>query len=239
MSQNIKNALKNKDKGVVLADSTRVKAGSLERGEVAQVVMSPGRKGFPKTLLGFDMGRDWNPLMQIIQQRSPALLVTDGDDPVASAHSRLASPIPRQRCQWHMAHQGRHFLFQGGLAAKYHKPFLRRVKKILFQPQQNPQRKWETLIRRLKNAGLHETAAHFRNAAPFLWTHQMFRHAVPTTTSLVEREMREINRRTDVGVRWSVPGVRNLLNLNLGVRYRTASWENLTTEGPDSDERLE
>src|SRR3990167_6894654 len=27
----------------------------------------------------------------------------------------------------------------------------------------------------LKNAGLHETAAHFRNAAPFLWTHQMFR----------------------------------------------------------------
>ena len=31
------------------------------------------------------------------------------------------------------------------------------------------------------------------------------------TTSPVEREMREINRRADVGARWSVPGIENLL----------------------------
>ena len=33
------------------------------------------------------------------------------------------------------------------------------------------------------------------------------------TTSVIEREMREINRRTDVGARWSVRGVDNLLRL--------------------------
>ncbi|HEX6912971.1 MAG TPA: hypothetical protein VF142_21360 [Longimicrobium sp.] len=31
------------------------------------------------------------------------------------------------------------------------------------------------------------------------------------TTSVIEREMREINRRTDVGARWSEPGVDRLL----------------------------
>ena len=33
------------------------------------------------------------------------------------------------------------------------------------------------------------------------------------TTSVIEREMREINRRTDVGARWSEPGVDRLLRL--------------------------
>ena len=33
------------------------------------------------------------------------------------------------------------------------------------------------------------------------------------TTSPVEREMREINRRADVGVRWSVTGIENLLSV--------------------------
>jgi hypothetical protein len=33
------------------------------------------------------------------------------------------------------------------------------------------------------------------------------------TTSVIEREMREINRRSDVGVRWSESGIDNLLRL--------------------------
>ncbi|MFO7742113.1 MAG: hypothetical protein R6X31_07350, partial [Anaerolineae bacterium] len=38
------------------------------------------------------------------------------------------------------------------------------------------------------------------------------------STSPAERQMREINRRTDVGVRWSIPGVKNLLALDLARR---------------------
>ena len=33
------------------------------------------------------------------------------------------------------------------------------------------------------------------------------------TTSVIEREMREINRRSDVGARWSIAGVDHLLRL--------------------------
>lgn len=41
--------------------------------------------------------------------------------------------------------------------------------------------------------------------------------------------MREINRRTDIGVRWSIPGVRNLRRLTLAKRHNpddyAAVWE--------------
>lgn len=47
------------------------------------------------------------------------------------------------------------------------------------------------------------------------------------TTSPVEREMREINRRTDNGARWSVPGVRNLIGLDLVRRFDHAQWHQL------------
>lgn len=49
-----------------------------------------------------------------------------------------------------------------------------------------------------------------RNVAPYVVSQ---RRPSERTTSVNEREMREINRRTDVGARWSVKGVDNLLRL--------------------------
>ena len=39
--------------------------------------------------------------------------------------------------------------------------------------------------------------------------------------------MREINRRTDVGVRWSLSGVKNLVALDLTRRLDPEQWEAL------------
>ncbi len=36
--------------------------------------------------------------------------------------------------------------------------------------------------------------------------------------------MREMNRRTDVGVRWSVPGVRAILMVKLQRKYAHCPW---------------
>ncbi len=46
-------------------------------------------------------------------------------------------------------------------------------------------------------------------------------------TSPIERQMRELNRRTDVGVRWSVSGVRHLLGLRLVFTFDPARWHRL------------
>jgi hypothetical protein len=49
-----------------------------------------------------------------------------------------------------------------------------------------------------------------RNVSPYVLSR---RRPAERTTSVIEREMREINRRTDVGARWSIPGVDHLLRL--------------------------
>jgi hypothetical protein len=43
-------------------------------------------------------------------------------------------------------------------------------------------------------------------------------------TGVLERVMRELNRRTDLGVRWSIHGCRALLMLKLARRYRHPQW---------------
>ena len=48
------------------------------------------------------------------------------------------------------------------------------------------------------------------------------------TTSLLERTMREVNRRVDPpGNRWLVPGVRAIVNLLLARRFDHPSWRGL------------
>ena len=45
------------------------------------------------------------------------------------------------------------------------------------------------------------------------------------TSSVMEREMREINRRSDVGVRWSERGIDNLLRLRAARRINKDDFE--------------
>jgi hypothetical protein len=61
------------------------------------------------------------------------------------------------------------------------------------------------------------------------------------TTSLLERTMREINRRVDPpGNRWLVPGVRSMVNLILARRFDHPAWwacgrmPGRSKRGPDS-----
>ena len=70
--------------------------------------------------------------------------------------------------------------------------------------------KYKRFVQKLKKNGLIQSVVHLKNAEPEIAT---FREhgIVGYTTSPVEREMREINRRVDIGVRWSIPGVENLL----------------------------
>lgn len=49
-----------------------------------------------------------------------------------------------------------------------------------------------------------------RNVADYVLSQ---RRPSERTTSVIEREMREINRRADVGARWSEPGIDRLLRL--------------------------
>jgi hypothetical protein len=82
-------------------------------------------------------------------------------------------------------------------------------------------------------------AQHLRNVGPLLSTWKAVRHShrpwrmsgrsrPEHTTSLLERTMREINRRVDPpGNRWLVPGVRSMVNLVLARRFDHPAWRAL------------
>ncbi len=73
-----------------------------------------------------------------------------------------------------------------------------------------------------------------RDAAPYVLYDDP--PSAERTTSIVEREMREINRRVDVGARWSIPGVAHLLKLRLAQRCNPDDYERVwsSTRQPNS-----
>ena len=87
--------------------------------------------------------------------------------------------------------------------------------------------------------GFDYAAQHLRNVGRQLSTWKAVRHSrrpwrmngrsrPEHTTSLLERTMREVNRRVDPpGNRWLVPGVRAMVNLLLARRFDHPSWNDL------------
>ena len=92
------------------------------------------------------------------------------------------------------------------------KPYVKELIKTLYHSQSIAAMKqsYSNIINLLKEKKLHHSAVHLQNAEAELTVASENGFPYPSI-SPVEREMREINRRADVGVRWSIPGVENLL----------------------------
>jgi hypothetical protein len=82
---------------------------------------------------------------------------------------------------------------------------------IVSDPKRGPERfrRWQT---NLAAIGLKTAAGHLANAEKEAFTYAKEPFAYIDTSPL-EREMRELNRRTDIGVRWSPKGLENVLTL--------------------------
>ena len=60
---------------------------------------------------------------------------------------------------------------------------------------------------------LKHSAGHLKSAEPEALTFQNVKGFTFSTTSPLEREVRELNRRADVGARWSEKGIENVLKI--------------------------
>ena len=117
-----------------------------------------------------------------------------------------------QRCLWHLVHQLKHFLWLDGLPHQQKEPYVKELIDILFKSRttQIMKEQYQRFLEKLRTNQLLNSFEHLKNAQDEIATSRdnEFNYH---TTSPVEREMREINRRTDIGVRWSIPGIENLL----------------------------
>jgi transposase-like protein len=202
----------------VLVDATKVRAGSNPRGIPVFLAISAktgaqvaGRPSLVKKLLHLHVGRS-DGLKEWLKTVSVRRLVHDGGEDL----SGFARSV--QRCRWHLVHQMKHYLWQDGVPHNRRAGYQKQVQSILMDDQKGSNR-YRRFIKRLLRQGLMTSAGHLQAAEAEAFTcvkEQGFRFA---TTSPLEREMREINRRVDNGSRWSERGIESLLKVLFHYRF--------------------
>jgi hypothetical protein len=197
---------------VVYDDSTKVKAGPKERGVSIHLAVTakPGRiigrrRTMRKKLLFLKTG-DASAIKKSLKSLNAKAIVHDGDMDLTGC-----APLV-QRCLWHLIHQLKHFLWLDGLPLKDREPYVKELIDILYHTTtvESMKHKYHCFLDTLKKSWLMHSYGHLQNAENEISVSREngFEYH---TTSPVEREMREINRRADIGARWSIPGVENLL----------------------------
>jgi len=196
----------------VLVDATKAKAGPKERGVPIHLAVTAvpgplvaGRPSIVKKLFHLHAG-GIGPLRSRLKELSPDIVVHDGGDDLTGCAKYV------QRCCWHLPHQLGHYLWQDGIAYKDRGFYQDHLKTILWTGN-NRKRRYDRFVKDLENFGLTTAAGHLKAAGNEAFTFLRAPGITYSTTSPLEREMRELNRRADVGVRWSTPGVENVLKV--------------------------
>lgn len=196
-------------------DSTKVPAGRKERGENIHFAVSavPGTRGnrpaMVKRFLFLTTG-DAEAIKQKTKELRLSGLVHDGDIDFSGCAPHV------QRCLWHLPHQLKHFLWDDGVPYEQRAPLVDELIQILFSSKRSEEMKqrYSAFMEKLNEKGFQKSYTHLKNAENELTTSRDYNFDYHTT-SPIEREMREINRRAEIGVRWSVKGVENLLRVKM------------------------
>ena len=159
-------------------------------------------------------------LALLIEDNPPALILHDGDPTLVEGFARLFPAIPRQRCLWHLERGLGFALWQDGLAKEDREPLQKELRQALYAPDLDlAQAAYRRLACDLRKTHLLHAAGFLEDAQPDAFT---FRQALPALTdairtlvaqSPVERQFREVNRRADIGCRWSPEGLHAVLFL--------------------------
>jgi len=205
---------------VMVADSTRVPAGELERGEEACIALQlqgtttrAGRPCTQKRVVGVGVGMGaWEEALATATE--PQLIITDGQQGLHTLVAEAYPGVRHQQCEWHVTHSLKHMLALDGMGVVERKEWAKKLSALINQAGPKAREQYKRFAARLQ--GYHRVHTLLRNATDYI----LYREPSEVrTSSHAEREMREINRRTDVGVRWSVPGVTNMLRLHLAQRH--------------------
>jgi hypothetical protein len=196
----------------VMVDATKAKAGPKERGVPIHLAVTAvpgpfvdGRPSIVKKLVHLHAG-GIEPLRACLRGLSPDIVVHDGGDDLTGCAKHV------QRCLWHLPHQLGHYLWQDGIAYKDRGFYQDHLKTILWTGD-NRKKRFDQYVKDLESFGFRTSAGHLKAAENEAFTFLKAPGITYSTTSPLEREMRELNRRADVGVRWSTPGVENVLKV--------------------------
>jgi hypothetical protein len=199
---------------VALADGTKVPAGTGERGcEVRFCLQILGRDELHrrsrvhKRIAGWSMGAGaWS--RAIPAGVASDAIITDRERGLAELMQEQHPDVFHGMCEWHLPHTLDHLLLLDGMKNQERKHWVGELCKILWGEAEKRAAAYQALCSALAHCPQAHTT--LGNVAAYVLSPE---RPSERTTSVIEREMREINRRTDVGARWTVRGVDHLLRL--------------------------
>jgi len=212
--------------GTVVADGTKVPAGTRPRGEDLSVAFQirgrlteNNRTAVDKRVVGFSVG--WGHWQETLAtEEDPELLVTDGETGVRELARWYFPKTRHQLCEWHVPYTLGRMLGKDGVEIDARRKITGKLSGILARGGGRARESYRKLADSLSSYARAQTL--LTNAEPYIL------YSPPSaerTTSVMEREMREVNRRTDVGARWSVSGITNLVRLRLAKRHNPDDYE--------------
>ena len=237
VAQQIRFDLDTKELAMGQADGTGIPIrGIKKRGKEMKVFVQLKKKGGVR-VAGLAIGNyegQWEklfrPLVQTLKKFKSFLLVTDGDTNILKGLGDKVRVI-FQRCLWHIPHQFKWYLWKEGVRRKskewlYALAELLEIsairplvdeQKVIRQMVRSKQQRLQGLIEYCRQHGWAHCVSYLENAQPDMFTAVLHR-LQGRTVSLVERVMRTINLRVNVG-KWSLTGALNATKVRLAYYY--------------------
>jgi hypothetical protein len=235
---------------VALFDGTLVRSGTTQRGQACNVVLGlTGRSGPLRrrrahtALLGLTIGQDWQAMAtQLRGFPAPALAVVDGEQAITAAVETVWPTTPIQRCWWHLTTGLRLALKSDPISLPLAKAHARELTRLLHQlstsgfTQEDALVAYDNYTRGFDVSGCRSAATYLRLARPDVFTclddklRRQLRHlgGPEVGTGVLERTMRQINERVDIGgSRWSTEGLRDTVLLSRLTQH--PAWQHLQT----------
>jgi hypothetical protein len=199
---------------VALADGTKVPAGTGDRGCEIRFSLQllgrdehHGRSRVTKRIAGWSVGAGaWS--RAIPAGIATEAIVTDREQGLAELMRKEHGGVFHGMCEWHLGHSLDHFLLLDRVKNQERKQRVAELGRLVWGPASKRAAAFQELREAVRH--LPQASTMLRNVASYVTSDY---RPSERTTSVIEREMREINRRTDVGARWSVTGVDHILRL--------------------------
>lgn len=235
------------DVPILLLDGTGERAGQNKGGvalHLAIGLVARRRKGkkvaVQARLLGATLAEGWDVMGDLLAGLSPGLILVDGEEELSTLAAERFPGVPVQRCLWHLARGVyRAARYTDRASHDLADDFRSQLATLLTNAYRDrdldaARAAYADLVDDAEACGARGAAAHLRAATDEVFTFLTHPAAgrllfgdkgrAELGTGVLERVMREMNRRTDVGVRWSVPGVRAVLMVKLQRKYAHGPW---------------
>ena len=172
----------------------------------------------------------FEPLLEGLRKFKQFFLVTDGDTSILKGLGDRVKVV-FQRCLWHIPHQFKWYLWKDGVKRKS-RPWIYALaelleicairsyvdeQKLIHQMVRRKEQRLSELIDHCRQQGWTRCATYLENAASDMFT-GLLNRLQGRTVSLVERVMRTVNMRINVG-KWSVEGALNATKIRLAYYY--------------------